>query len=40
MIELDHEATITSDFSADVKKYTVQRRVEFVNLLKAELARS
>ena len=40
MIEIDHEATVTAESSPDVKKYTLQRRVEFVNLLKAALAHS
>jgi hypothetical protein len=37
MIEIDHEVTVTTSSSPDVRKYTLQRRVEFVNLLKAAL---
>ena len=37
MIEIDHEATVTADSSPDMRKYTLRRRVEFVNLLKAAL---
>ena len=37
VIEINHEATVTADSSPDVRKYTLQRRVEFVNLLKAAL---
>jgi hypothetical protein len=40
LVEIDHEATLTTASSPDVKKYTLQRRVEFVNLLKAALAHS
>jgi hypothetical protein len=40
IIEIDHEMTITRQSSPDVKKDSLQRRIEFVNLLKAALARS
>src|SRR5262245_39147723 len=40
IIEIDHEMTISAESSADVKKCSLQRRVEFVNLLKVALAHS
>jgi hypothetical protein len=40
IIEIDHEATLWPESSPDMMKYSLQRRVEFVNLLKAALAHS